>query len=516
FDAEGNLYVGDTYNNRVQKFDPDRQFVTEWGTSGRDDGQFVHIAGIAIDGVGNIVVCDRDRADCQVFDGDGAYLSAFDGSGSEAGPFIKPSYMTSDQEGNLYLPDYGHDLIWKLGPNGEVVQTIGAQGTGPGQLLGANDVAVAADGTIYVVDSNNGRVQVFDPSGRYLAEWNGEGTDAGPFVGPAGVAVDGEGNVFVADIAGGRVAKFRLLTPPGLGETGAASGSAAGATPAAQAVAPDVEWLWETRGGPDGLDFPRGLAIDADGNLWVADARDQFHVFAPDGSYLETWGKPGAGDGQLDLTGPNGDVLGNAAFAPDGSLYVSDAGNRRIQQFDAQRNFVAAWDDAALGGNQAFTPTSIAVDADGLLYVLDNASDTVRVFTGDMAPVRDFRIHEALGLSTEEARDSTNFIAVDGEGNVYASSFLRTAVLKFDPRGAFLAEIGGPGAGDGQFTQPIDIAFDEAGNLLVTDLDSGVIEIFAPDGTHVTTWGSFGAEPGQFAGPAGIVARGQDVYVAEA
>src|SRR6187402_2194891 len=103
------------------------------------------------------------------------------------------------------------------------------------------------------------------------------------------------------------------------------------ATPAAG----PVQFLWETRGDPaDPLGNPAFLAVAPDGNVWVTDGpHNRFQIFAPDGTYLETWGETGAGEGQFDFTtvGWYGYDHGAIAFAPDGGFYVADPGNFRIQ-----------------------------------------------------------------------------------------------------------------------------------------------------------------------------------------
>jgi hypothetical protein len=97
-----------------------------------------------------------------------------------------------------------------------------------------------------------------------------------------------------------------------------------------------VEFLWETSGGPDSpLGNPAHLAIAPDGSIWVVDAdNNQFQIFAPDGSFLETWGTSGSGDGEFDFTtiGWGGYHEAGIAFAPDGTVYVTDAG-KRVQAF---------------------------------------------------------------------------------------------------------------------------------------------------------------------------------------
>jgi DNA-binding beta-propeller fold protein YncE len=292
--------------------------------------------------------------------------------------------------------------------------------------------------------------------------------------------------------------------------------AAAGATPAApSATANAIAFQWAAMGDPNHLLYlPLAIALDPHGTLWATDAYGQFQLFAPDGTYLETWGTPGTGDGQFNFVRPGGDSYGGVAFAPDGSFDVVDTGNLRVQQFDKDRHFVKAWGGQGTGEGQFREPLSIAIDGQDQLYVLDDLRDDVQVFDGHGAWVRTFRVHAAFGLRPNQ-KNSSNQLALDGAGNVYVTSVLRSSVLKFSPRGTLLAEIGGPGTGDGRFGQPIAVAVDGHGNLFVSDGPNYRIEVFAPDGTYVMQWGSDGVGPGQFIVPAGIAVRGPDVYVAD-
>ena len=94
-------------------------------------------------------------------------------------------------------------------------------------------------------------------------------------------------------------------------------------------------------------------------------------------------GRRASGDGEFDLTRANGDPYGMVAFAPDGSFYVLDAGNRRIQQFDADRTFLRAWGSFGTGPGQFNDPVGLAVDADGNVHVLDDVRGVIETFDAD-------------------------------------------------------------------------------------------------------------------------------------
>lgn len=263
------------------------------------------------------------------------------------------------------------------------------------------------------------------------------------------------------------------------------------------------------------VSVPHASGLAPHGTLWVTDAPGRFQLIDLDGTYLEMWGTPGTGDGQFDFTRSNGDAgVGGIAFGQDGLIYVVDTGNRRVQKFDQNRQFVSAWGTNGTGDGEFLDPLSIAIDGQGLLNVLDDLRDDVQVFDGSGAFVRKFRVHASFG-SPAELENSSNLIDVDGAGNVYVTSVLRSSVLKFDPSGGLLAEIGGPGSGDGQFGQPVDVAIDGDGNVFVSDYGGNRMEVFAADGRFLGQWGHFGQAEGELMGPAGVALRGRNVYVAE-
>jgi DNA-binding beta-propeller fold protein YncE len=211
FDNEGNIYVADTSNHRIQKFDHDRQFVTAWGSAGYGDGQFPGPISVAVDAAGNVFATDDWRDDVQKFDSDGTFLLKFGGHGSEDGQLNATGYLTVDGQGNVWIADWGNNRIQQFANDGTFLAAWGTYGDDAGELYQPLDVAVAADDTIYVADSGNGRIQVFNRDGSLLGGWGSKGEGAGQFAGLGGLALDGKGHIYVADWMSDRVQKFRLL-----------------------------------------------------------------------------------------------------------------------------------------------------------------------------------------------------------------------------------------------------------------------------------------------------------------
>jgi DNA-binding beta-propeller fold protein YncE len=209
FDAEGNFYVADTGNQRIQKFAPDRAFLGAWGSEGRDEGQFLTPISITVSDAGVVYVADEVRNDVQMFDRDGGYLGAFGGSGSASGEMSTPSGVAIDPAGDVWVADWGNNRMQRFSADGEWRAAWGEFGSAPGGLYGPNDVVIDQQGRLYVADALNNRLQVFTPQGEVLAVTGTSGDDAGEFHYALGLALDENGVVYVSDRQ--RVQAFRVL-----------------------------------------------------------------------------------------------------------------------------------------------------------------------------------------------------------------------------------------------------------------------------------------------------------------
>jgi outer membrane protein assembly factor BamB len=155
FDADGNIYVFDSINNRVQKFDSDRNFITEWGSEGSGNGQFDRPVGL-VDAVNELVyVLDYRNNRVQVFDLEGNFQDRWGGPGSRDGQFTGPVGADVDAEGILYVLDESGRPPLMFDRNGTFVGYFGDR---PGGLT------VGDDGLVYL--SVQGEpIRVYSPGG---------------------------------------------------------------------------------------------------------------------------------------------------------------------------------------------------------------------------------------------------------------------------------------------------------------------------------------------------------------
>jgi streptogramin lyase len=198
-DSQGNVYVADTHNDRIQKFDSDGTFLTKWGSEGVANGQFDRPYSVAVDSQGNVYVADTWNHRIQKFDSDGTFLTKWGTNGTANGQFDDPEGIATDSQDHVYVADTFNDRIQKFDSNGTFLTKWGSEGTANGQFYSTRDVATDSQGNVYVTDVFNNRIQKFDSNGTFLTKWGSGGTADGQFSRLESVAVDSQNDVYVVD-----------------------------------------------------------------------------------------------------------------------------------------------------------------------------------------------------------------------------------------------------------------------------------------------------------------------------
>jgi DNA-binding beta-propeller fold protein YncE len=144
----------------VQRFDNDGQFLIKWGGQGREDGEFSHATGIAVDAQGNIFVADYNNKRVQKFNAQGDFLSAWT-TASDLNSTGTPEGIAVDAEGHIFVTDYVFGRVQAFNNNGEPLFAWGKHGPDAGQFRKPTGIAVDAQGRVYVVSQMNNNVQVF-------------------------------------------------------------------------------------------------------------------------------------------------------------------------------------------------------------------------------------------------------------------------------------------------------------------------------------------------------------------
>jgi RHS repeat-associated protein len=324
--------------------------------------------------------------------GDRTYGYSGDGGPAEQAKFRGPTGVAVDAPGNLYIADRENNCIRKVDTSG-IITTVAGDGTwgysgdgGPAEqakLRSPHGVAVGASGNIYIADSSNNCIRKVDTSG-IITTVAGDGTygysgDGGPAAqaklsSPSGVAVDAPGNLYIADTTNHCI---RKVDTSGIITTVAGDGTrdySGDGGPAAQAK----------------LDYPWGVAVDASGNIYIADSFNNcirkvdtsgiITTVAGDG----TWGYSGDGGpaAQAKLRHPWG-----VAVDASGNIYIADTTNHCIRKVDTSGIITTVagdgtWGYSGDGGPAAQAnlhhPWGVAVDASGNIYIADHDYHRVR------------------------------------------------------------------------------------------------------------------------------------------
>ena len=261
-DKDGNIYVADFGNHRVQKWAPGATSGTTFAGGngpGPASNQLYWPTGVCVDATGNIYVVDFKVGNYRVQKWalgatSGTTVASGDSKG-EVGAFYYKYDIFVDGMGNLYLTDIDNHRVQKWAPgatSGTTVAGGNGKGSAANQLDTPTGVCVDAAGNIYVADFFNHRVQKWAPgatSGTTVAGGYGQGYEAYQLSSPLDVFIDGTGNMYIADNNNYRVQKW---APGATSGTTVAGGSGDGSS-------------------GDHLKRPRDLIVDLNGNIYIAE-----------------------------------------------------------------------------------------------------------------------------------------------------------------------------------------------------------------------------------------------------
>jgi sugar lactone lactonase YvrE len=556
-DAAGNLYVTDTHNNLIRKITTAGVVTTVAGTpgvSGSADGvgsaaSFNFPQGIAADANGNLYVADTyndtvrriaSNGTVSTLAGSAGVVGAVDGSGAAA-RFNEPTGIAVTPAGEILLSDSHNYTVRLIGSDGTVSTFAGAAGV-PGSADGTGAQAqfgyptgmvVDAGGTAYVIDSGNDTLRTISPGATVSTlagtpgvkgSTNGTGPVAS-FNYPTGVAVASNGLVYVAD---SRNYAVRTVTPAGVVQTLAGDSTSGGSADGAGAVAR--------------FDSPAGVAFDRYGNEYVADNGnntirkiDRRHVVS---TLAGSAGTTGSADGQ----GPAARFNSPMGVAVDdfGLVYVADTFNDVIRVIapDGQVHTLAGTADVpgtadGVGASARFDhPIGISVGQHGELFVTDGYNNTIRRIAPDGRVTTIAGVAGATGSTDGPASQATfsyPMAVVEGEdGALYVADAYNNVIRKIDHGvvSTLAGTAGTQGFNDGtgasaRFVYPSAITADRAGNLYVCDMDNQLIRQITPTGVVTTYVGQpedagiqLGNLPGGLSYPAGVAARGSELIIA--
>lgn len=212
-DHQDNIYLAEAGNRRVQKFNRNGVYQTHWGEFGNGDGQFNQPSGIAVDRFGNVYVADSGSGRVQKFDPNGNFITDWDGQESGTSKMSSPMDIFVDAQDNVYVADLGNDRVLRFSSDGSLITQLGtSRGAREGQLNEPRGVFVDHEGNVYVADKENHRIQKFSKEGVVLAKTGSFGTGDGQFIQPIDLVVDLNLNMYIADEGNHRVQKIQFRT----------------------------------------------------------------------------------------------------------------------------------------------------------------------------------------------------------------------------------------------------------------------------------------------------------------
>jgi sugar lactone lactonase YvrE len=503
------------------------------------------VNGIAVDAAGNAYVADSSNDTIRkvtpagvvtTLAGSAGLFGSQDGNGASA-RFNNPKAVAVDAAGTLYVADTGNHTIRRIDANGGVTTIAGlagSAGSADGQGATARfqspqGIAVSSTGVIYVADTNNNLIRSVSagglvttlagslppgPPGTPGGKVDGTGAQA-RFSNPKGLAVDGAGIVYVADTTNNAV---RTLAPGAVvrtlsgyaGTPGHVDGPAATAT----------------------FYAPAGVAVDAAGNVYVADTTNSVVRFISTSGVVSTVAGTALQFGSADGMGAAAIFRTPAGLGVEasGDVLVADTGNFTLRKIAPGAMVTTIVGTARATGSadgtgataQFFFPQGVTVGASGNAYVSDAGNSTVREIT-PLGAVTTFAGNPGNEGAADGTGPAASFfapqgLAIDSAGNLFLADEA-SAVRKITP-----AAVVSTVASGAPLSNPIGIAVDSAGTSYISDIGDNTIRKISPTGTISLLAGASGlagsadgmGAAARFDGPAGLaVDAAGNVYVAD-
>ncbi len=163
-DSSDRIYVGDAFNQRVQIFDSEGVLLRTVGgkvtmMESMDDGKLATVSGLAVDASGNLYICDDLNRRIQKFDPQGNFLLKW--TRGISGNFELPGQIAIDDSGNVFFLEKRQNRVYMLDPSGNCIYEWGGEGTANGQFKSPFGIEIDKSGFLYVLELNGNRVQKF-------------------------------------------------------------------------------------------------------------------------------------------------------------------------------------------------------------------------------------------------------------------------------------------------------------------------------------------------------------------
>lgn len=480
----GRLFVADTGNCRIQILDADGKFLGAFGSRGSEAGELRNPQSVAVGADGRVYVADTGNDRAQVFTGEGILLFQIGSGGKAEGQFKNPSKIAVDAGDNVTVLDGGNRRLQRFDAAARFSKKI---------ALNGQDFVIDPYGFIYTLDGDSGRIIEQDPGGSVLGRFGSKGSGAGQYKNPRAIGLSPEGQLLILDAGSRLIARVEImnklksaLLPPNLETKISVSG-------------PSRSWLISASNlAPLG---PRLFAYSTAG---------QFLALDEDGNVKTTFGT-------RDGKGP-GVTKKSAGFAVSEKLgiFVSDTGNNRVQHFALD----GAWKENIAESTGLFDskkkegrvkdPRGVAINEQGTIYVADTGNRRIDAFNPEGVFL--FAIGPKVG--SYELVEPVS-VVWDKSRFVYFLDKGLKKIFKCEPSGAFIAAWGREGAGPGQFQSPEAMAFDENNYLYILDSAIRRVSVYTKEGRWMTDLFSGGKEDSQLSAPVSLAVSRQNLVISD-
>jgi tetratricopeptide (TPR) repeat protein/sugar lactone lactonase YvrE len=495
--ADGTIYVVDSDESRVKRFGLDGKYKGQFGGGGRgSDASLSSPQGITVAG-GIVYVADTGNKRIQLYGDNGVFLGTLPIDSAPANKDLdeqrtpyrleKPTAVAVDAQGQVYVLDSAGGLfsdrsqVKVYAADGRNLQMIAKAGKPVGLQMGQGELLVA--------DAEGYAVQRYDSQGRLAGFFGSRGDGRAQFQSLTGLAIDGV-NVYVGDRDGGRVHQFRTGTASALP---AAASPRLGGQPSVRwsqslplaagalawngkdtlvAVARDRDVLVRQQGGATSEitlnDIrPRAVAFDKAGALWVLDKTNgKLHKLDAAGTPVLTVGQNGSRNGQFN--DPEDFVI-----ASDGTIYVADTDNGRIQGFSPDGVVFKVINRGVK--DKLSRPVALSIDDKDQLFVLDTGRGTVTMYSTSGEPVREFgnESGSGLGRGDDSLRGAVDLMATQEELFLLFPDRVRV----YNSDGRLLRTFGSAGSGAGEFAQAGAIVARDASSFFIVERGEARVQV---------------------------------------
>jgi DNA-binding beta-propeller fold protein YncE len=421
-DSEGNVYVADTGNHRIQKFTSEGEFLMAWREETKringseiiqsssplaiKTGEWLAInlldglkivfsrdvseiesflnndfqpIGIALDPQDNVYVTCGFPYHINKYTSEGTLSQQWASYGNSDKQFNAPIRIARGKSGNLYVTDMLNHRVSKFTADGQIIQW-GKSENGEDQFFFPTGIATDTEENVYVVDTGNVRIQKFKANGEFITQWSGLNlfSDNG-FLGATAIAIDKNNNVYVVDSLQKRIHKFTSE-----GELIKIFGD-------------ELE---------SEFNLPLGITVDNNNNLYVVDINNHnIKQFTTEGDFIKEWGKQGHENGLFYFPS-------DVATDDNGNVYISDSNNNRIQKFTSEGTFITQWGEFGTNPGQLSKPMGLTVSPDGeRVYVVETVNNRIQVFNRNRYDIGKAIIVAGMRSEGDQLWNSTQMVA---------------------------------------------------------------------------------------------------------